>query len=121
MVYLDGNRRGAYIFIACLALICFGFCILGRRKIVLFWLKTKEIFTSFGWKMIFLGVLLGIVGLVYEWGYARLRTLFQENIPFLLAAILLVFSALTLGLSFVYKNKENFRILRANRFWRHDR
>lgn len=86
MEYRDGNLRGAYIFIACLALICFGVCILGRRKIKLFCLKTKEIFTSFGWMMIFLGVLLGIVGLVYEWGYARLSALFQERNPFLLGA-----------------------------------
>ena len=110
MVYISGNRKGAYMFIVFLAFLSLGICILGRRKIKLFWLKTKEIFTSFGWKMVLLGVLLGIVGLAYEWGRELLRAFFQESNPFLLAVILVVFSALTLGLSFFYKNKKNLFI-----------
>jgi membrane protease YdiL (CAAX protease family) len=108
MVYLSGNRRGAYMFIVILSFISLGVCILGRRKIKLFWLKTKEIFSSYGWKMIFIGVILGGAGLSYQWGKAWLRILFQKDNPFLLAVILVAFSALTLGLSFTRKNNRNF-------------
>lgn len=107
IVYLSGNRKRAYMFIVLLAVLSLVVCIIGWRKIKLFWLKTREIFSSYGWKMVVLGIVLGGVGLVYEWGKVWLRTLFQKDNPFLLALILVAFSALTLGLSFVYKNKKN--------------
>jgi membrane protease YdiL (CAAX protease family) len=106
IVYISGNRKGGYMFIVLLAFISLGVCILGRRKIKLFWLKTREILSSYGRKMAVLGIVLGGVGLVYEWGKAWLRILLQKNNPFLLAVILVAFSALALGLSFAYKNNK---------------
>jgi membrane protease YdiL (CAAX protease family) len=106
MVYISGNRKGAYMFIALLAFLSLGVCIIGRQKIKLFWLKTREIFSSYGWKMVALGIILGGVGLVYEWGKAWVRIFLQKNNPFLLALILAAFSALALGLSFAYKNNK---------------
>jgi membrane protease YdiL (CAAX protease family) len=106
IVYISGNRKGAYMFIVLLAFLSLGVCIKGRQKIKLFWLKTSKIFSSYGWKMVALGIVLGGAGLVYERGKAWLRILLQKNNPFLLAVILAAFSALALGLSFAYKNNK---------------
>ena len=106
MVYISGNRKGAYMFIALFAFLSLCVCIIGFRKIKLFWLKTREILSSYGWKMVILGITLGGIGLVYEWGKAYLRSLLQENNAFLLGVILVAFSAVTLGLSFAFKNNK---------------
>jgi len=105
MVYIGGNQRGAYMIISFLVLIALGVCLMDLKKIKLFWLRTKEIFISYGWKMIIIGIILGGIGVFYEWGKAWSRNLLQNNNPVLLAVILIVFSIMTMVLSFVLNKK----------------
>ena len=104
ILYLKGNTHGAYIFILIMAIFSLIVCIVRFRTINRFWLKTKELFTGYGGKMILIGVFLGICGLVYEWGRGLLRIKYQKENPLVLLIILLVFSAITLGIS--HKRRE---------------
>ncbi len=105
IIYLNGDKRGAYFFIALLAVLSLIVCLLGRGRVQQLWIKTKELFAGYGWKMALAGILLSIVGLAYDWGRGWLRAVYQKENPSLLGIILIIFAAITLGFSFVYKDK----------------
>jgi len=109
IVYINGNKSGAYIFVILLAVLSLIVCLLGWRRIQQFWIKTKELFAGYGWKMTLAGIVLGIGGLAYEWGRGWLRAIYQKENPALLGLILVVFAAVTLGISFAYKEKTDGR------------
>lgn len=106
IVYINGNRRGAYIFVILLAALSLAVCLVGRRRIQQFWIKTKELFSGYGWKMALAGIALCSVGLAYEWARGWLRAAYQKENPAFLGLILVVFAVVTLGVSFAYKEKK---------------
>jgi len=106
IVYINRNKKGAYLFIALLAILSLIACLLGRKRVQQLWMKTKELFAGYGWKMALAGILLCIVGLAYDWGMGWLRAVYQKENPVFFGIILIVFAAVTLGISFAYKDKE---------------
>lgn len=106
IVYINGNRRGPYIFVILLAALSLAVCLVGRRRIKQFWIKTKELFSGYGWKMALAGIALCSVGLAYEWARGWLRAAYQKENPAFLGLILVVFAVVTLGVSFAYKEKK---------------
>lgn len=113
-LFVTGNTQGSTFLIGVFGILTLILCILGRKEIKLFFQKTKELFTRYGWKMGFFGMLFGIVGLAYEWGRSILITDMRSEKPGLLFLIMILFAGVTLGISYLYKEKKKENVSSSN-------
>jgi len=103
-LYSKGLHGESYITMAVFWGVFLVICILGKAEIRELILKTIELFKKSGWKMSLLGILLGVIGLLFVWG----RQVFQSQVNrgiYLL--VLSAFTVLALGASFLYKSRNS--------------
>jgi membrane protease YdiL (CAAX protease family) len=94
--YLKGSRPFAYGLVIGLGILTLLLCFIGRKQVAFFWAKIKELFATAGWKMSGLGILLGVLALVFNWGQSLLMKAGRSTT----ALVLFIFSVFALVVTF---------------------
>jgi len=106
-LYIKGSVTGSYVFAGSLGVFSLIICILGRNELKHLFKKTLELFKLSGWKMSFLGIILGCIALFYVW----LQDLLKKNVSKeWMLGILVAFSIVAIGISFLEKNKKTSKV-----------
>lgn len=101
--YLKGSTQSSYVFLVVLGTVLLVLCFVGREELKSFFLKSKELFVRSGWKASLIGIFLGIIALCYSWGQSILLRNAQRGTVY---GVLILFSLVTILISFLHKNKK---------------